>query len=91
MTFNAENQITTIGSIGLTYDSNGNITTDDHNDTLFYDAWNRLGAVLDINGAVVEAFQYDGLGRMISETDGSTTTDLYYSGTRDRRTSIFSG
>lgn len=81
-TVNSENQITAIGGASLTYDNNGNTTTDDQGDTLVYDAWNRLVAVKDGSGNILKAYEYDGLGRLISETDGYTTTDLYYSGTQ---------
>ncbi len=41
-TTNADNQITNIGSATISYDNNGNVTTDDKGNTLVYDAWNRL-------------------------------------------------
>ena len=78
-TVNADNQLTNIGTSSLTYDDNGNTTTDDHGNTLIYDAWNRLVAVENASGVIIKAYQYDGLGRLISETDGTTTTDFYYS------------
>jgi hypothetical protein len=48
-TTNSDNQLSVIGSSSLTYDSNGNLTTDDSGDKLAYDAWNRLIS-LDISG-----------------------------------------
>ncbi len=59
------------------------MTTDDHGDTLVYDAWNRLVAVIAPNGSLIKGYVYDGMGRLVTETNGLTSTDLYYSGTQD--------
>ena len=66
------------------------MTTDDHGDTLIYDAWNRLVAVKNSSGELLKAYTYDGYGRMTSEITfndsnlpASTATDIYYSGTQD--------
>jgi RHS repeat-associated protein len=40
-TFNAQNEMVTNGSAAMTYDANGNQTTDSAGDELGYDAWNR--------------------------------------------------
>ncbi len=74
------NQIINIGSATVSYDNNGNVTTDDKGNTLVYDAWNRLVEVKNSSGDLVAGYTYDGLGRMTSETDGITTIDFYYSG-----------
>ncbi len=79
-TTNADNQIINIGSATISYDNNGNVTTDDKGNTLVYDAWNRLVEVKNSSGDLVAGYTYDGLGRMTSETDGITTIDFYYSG-----------
>ncbi len=79
-TTNADNQIIHIGSATVSYDNNGNVTTDDKGNTLVYDAWNRLVEVKNSSGDLVAGYTYDGLGRMTSETDGITTIDFYYSG-----------
>ena len=79
-TTNADNQITNIGSATISYDNNGNVTTDDKGNTLVYDAWNRLVEVKKLQRDLVAGYTYDGLGRMTSETDGITTIDFYYSG-----------
>jgi len=73
-THNAQNQVTGVGSATLTFDANGNTTSDDGNRTLVYDAWNRLVAV-----GSTAAYVVDALGRRIQETRGETTRDLYYS------------
>ncbi len=80
---NSDNQVTDIGGNSISYDNNGNVTTDDHGDTLVYDAWNRLAAVIAANGSLIKGYVYDGLGRLVTETNGLTSTDLYYSGTQD--------
>ena len=82
-TTNDENQIINIGSSTISYDANGNVTTDDHGNTLVYDAWNRLVEVKASNGTIIAGYTYDGYGRMTSETNVTTTTDFYYTGTQD--------
>jgi len=77
---NAQNQYTSIsGATTPTYDSNGNMTTDETGRQFVYDAWNRLVAVKNSGGTTLETFSYDGLGRRITQTASGTTTDLYYS------------
>ena len=78
-TSNQQNEITGISGSGtISYDANGNLTADGSGNTYVYDAWNQLVAVQN-NGTTVAAYSYDGLGRRITETEGGTTTDLYYS------------
>jgi RHS repeat-associated protein len=78
-TANQQNEITSIsGASAVTYDANGNLTADGSGNTYVYDAWNQLVAVKN-NGTTVASYGYDGLGRRITETHGSTTTDLYLS------------
>ena len=76
-TNNKQNEATAFGSASLTYDSNGNLTTDQNGNTLVYDAWNRLVAYKN-GGTTLETMSYDGLDRMIVQNSG-TATDLYYS------------
>jgi RHS repeat-associated protein len=76
-TFNKQNEETAAGTATLTFDNNGNTTTDDQGKTLVYDAWNRLVAYK--NGAsVLESYKYDALNHRILQNPG-TATDLYYS------------
>jgi len=88
-TVNSDNQITAIGSSTISYDSNGNITTDDYDDTMIYDAWNRVVGVENGADVLIAAYTYDGTGRMTSKTTidpatlSSTTVDMYYSGTQE--------
>jgi RHS repeat-associated protein len=76
--FNKQNEQTQAGAANLTFDANGNTTTDDNGHTLLYDAWNRLVTVKS-GSTVLESYKYDGLGRRIVEAPGSNTRDLYYS------------
>jgi RHS repeat-associated protein len=78
-TANQQNEITSISGAGsVTYDANGNTTADGSGNTFVYDAWNRLVAV-KIGGTTLAAYGYNGLGERVTETHGTTTTDLYYS------------
>ncbi len=81
-TTNDENQVTNIGGNGVSYDDNGNVTVDDAGHNLVWDAWNRLVAVEDGSNNLIVGYVYDGLGRMTTFTNGTTSTDLYYSGSQ---------
>jgi RHS repeat-associated protein len=73
--YNANNQLTQWGSTVMTYDANGNTLTDGRN-SYVWDARNRLASA-DNNAA---AFAYDPLGRRVSRTLLSTTTNYLYDG-----------
>jgi RHS repeat-associated protein len=75
--FNKQNEETAAGIANLTFDNNGNTTTDDQGKTLVYDAWNRLVAYKN-GGTTLESYKYDALNRRIVQNPG-TATDLYYS------------
>jgi RHS repeat-associated protein len=78
-TANQQNEITGMSGAGtICYDNNGNLTADGSGNTFVYDAWNHLVAVNN-GGSTLASYNYDGLGRRITETHGSTTTDLYLS------------
>ena len=75
--YNDQNEVTGVGSHPLTFDANGNVTTDEHGNTLIYDAWNRL---VSVTGTHATSYSYDGLNRRITENhDAGTTMHLYYS------------
>jgi RHS repeat-associated protein len=74
--FNKQNEETAAGSSTLTFDANGNLTTDDQGHTLVYDAWNRLVTVKN-GGTTLTSYKYDALGRRIVENPGAAH-DLYY-------------
>ena len=77
-TANQQNEITSISARAVTYDADGNTTADGSGNTYVYDAWDRLVRVVN-NGTTVASYGYNGLGERITETHGTTTTDLYYS------------
>jgi YD repeat-containing protein len=77
-TQNSQNELTGVGSSTLTYDNDGNTTTDQSGNTYTYDAWNRLIAVKNNAGTTIATYTYDAQGRRITETHGSTTTDVYF-------------
>lgn len=41
-THDKQNELLTVGAATLTYDGNGNMTTDETGKQFVYDAWNRL-------------------------------------------------
>ncbi len=76
-THNSKNQVTAVGSASLTFDNNGNTTTDQRGYTYTYDAWNRLIAAKN-GGTTLASYVYDAKGWRVKETHGSTTTDCYF-------------
>lgn len=74
-TYNANNQLTQWDSTAMTYDANGNTLNDGMN-SYVWDARNRLVSA-DNGGA---RFSYDPLGRRVSKTVLSTTTNFLYDG-----------
>lgn len=77
---NAQNEITNIGeTTTITYDANGNLTTDENDYRFGWDAWNRLVQVRDASNAVVARYGRDALGRRITVEQGKTVTDRYFS------------
>lgn len=81
-THNLQNQLTGLGAATLTFDDDGNVTTDEVGRTLTWDAWNRLVNVSQTTGETSitwAQYKYDALGRRIASADSETWTDLYYS------------
>src|SRR5262249_29941363 len=79
-THNRQNEITSVqNATTTTYDADGNLTKDETGRTFKYDAWNRLVEVRDSGNTLLATYRYDGTGRRVRETRGSTTADLYYS------------
>lgn len=68
---NPLNQYATIAGTALTYDLNGNLTSDGSR-TMAYDEENRLRQV--VKGGVTSVYAYDPLGRRRSKTVGAATT-----------------
>lgn len=71
----------------LGYDSAGNMTKSPHPDDwsaaceFTWDAWNRLVRVL-LEEGVQESYEYDGLARRTTISNGSTGRHIYYSAER---------
>ncbi|AGA25127.1 RHS repeat-associated core domain-containing protein [Singulisphaera acidiphila] len=75
---NAQNQVTGVSASTLTYDANGNMTTDETGRKFIYDGWNRLTAVKNSSNNLLVDYTYDALGRRITGDNG-TEVHLYYS------------
>jgi RHS repeat-associated protein len=78
-THNQQNEVTGVGSNTLTFDADGNMTTDETGRQFVFDAWSRLAQVKDSNGSTLETLRSDALGRRVSEAAAGTTRDLYHS------------
>ena len=77
---NKQNEITSVsGATTPTYDSNGNLTTDENNYRFVYDAWNRLVQVKNSSNVVIVTYGRDALHRHVTDTVGSTVTDRFFS------------
>ena len=75
--YNAANQQTAFGAQALTYDLNGNLTSDGINSY----AWDARNELVSMTGPGLNAsFQYDGFGRRFSKTINGTTTSFLYDG-----------
>src|SRR5579859_4741478 len=72
-TYNLNNQLTQWKGASLTYDANGNLTSDGTNTY----TWNARNQLVSISGPVPASFQYDPFGRRVSKTIGGTTQYLY--------------
>jgi len=72
-TYNVNNQLTQWKGASLTYDANGNLTSDGTNTY----TWNARNQLVSISGGASASFQYDAFGRRVSKTIGGTTQYLY--------------
>ena len=73
---NGLNQYTTVGGATLSYDANGNLTSDGLTNYQ-YDVENRL---ISASGGKSATLTYDPLGRLFQVSSGSATTQLLYDG-----------
>jgi len=74
--YDAANEQTAYAGTTLTYDNNGNLTTDGTN-TYQWDARNRL---MGLSGGSTASFAYDPLGRRINKTINGVSTQFAYDG-----------
>jgi RHS repeat-associated protein len=72
-TYNVNNQLTQWKGASLTYDANGNLTSDGTNTY----TWNARNQLVAISGATSASFQYDPFGRRVSKTISGMTQYLY--------------
>ena len=84
-TVNAKNELTTQGSATLSFDHDGNTTTDDQGHTLVWNAWNELIEVKS-GATTLATYTYDGTGRLITTTVSGSSTDTYFSDAQDIET-----
>jgi RHS repeat-associated protein len=73
---NAANRLVQRDANILTYDANGNLTSDGSKTY----SWNSRNQLVAISGAVTASFQYDAIGRRISKTVGGNSTSFLYDG-----------
>src|SRR5213594_4270162 len=73
-TYNAANHQLTFGAQTLTYDLNGNLTSDGTNTY----AWNARNELSAVTGPTLATFVYDGLGRRKQKTVSGTATNFLY-------------
>ena len=79
-TANKQNEITAVsGATTPTYDSNGNLTTDENNYRFVHDAWNKVVQVKNSSNVVIVTYGRDALHRHVTDTVGSTVTDRFFS------------
>jgi hypothetical protein len=71
--YDAANRLTNWGATPLTYDNNGNLTSDGTNTY----TWNARNQLASMTGA---SFVYDGLGRRQKKTIGVSLTEFLYDG-----------
>ncbi|WP_248797044.1 RHS repeat domain-containing protein [Pseudomonas sp. MWU13-2105] len=64
--------------IDLTYDLNGNLTTDEAGRTLEYDALNRLLSVSAPGGGTPRSYGYDPLDKLSRQVEGSESQQRFY-------------
>ncbi|HSE15991.1 MAG TPA: RHS repeat-associated core domain-containing protein [Pyrinomonadaceae bacterium] len=75
--YNDNNQITQRGAATLSYDLNGNLTSDGVNTY----TWNARNQLASISGPGLSAsFEYDAFGRRISKTLNGNTSSFLYNG-----------
>jgi RHS repeat-associated protein len=75
--YDASNRQTAVNSQSLTFDQNGNLTSDGTNTY----TWNARDELVSMSGpSLTASFQYDGEGRRISKTVNGITTTYTYDG-----------
>ncbi len=75
-TFNADNAMTAFNGAALTYDANGNLTSDGTNGYI----WDARGHLSTLAGTNLAAYQYDAFGRRVQNTLNGVMTQYLYDG-----------
>ena len=75
-TYNVDNEQTERGSTKLSYDANGNLTSDGTSEY----KWNARNQLTTITGAIKASYGYSPFGQRISRTLGGTKTELLNDG-----------
>ncbi len=83
-TYNAANHRTAFGGQTLTYDLNGNLTTDGTNTY----TWNARNQLASLTGPIAGSFVYDALGRRQRKTLDGVITDFVYDGLNPVREAV---
>jgi RHS repeat-associated protein len=84
LSYNANNQLTSAGTVSYTYDENGNTvsSTDTANAAAtrnyVYDTSDRLIQVRDANNTLIAVYSYDPFGRRLSKDTGTQKTFYLY-------------
>jgi RHS repeat-associated protein len=74
--YDSANRNVSWGGVSLTYDLNGNLTSDGTNTY----TWNARNQLVALSGTTSASFQYDGVHRRRSKTVGASTTRFLYDG-----------
>ncbi len=74
--YNADNELNKSEGKTLTYDKDGNLTSNGSSEY----TWNARGQLTGISGASTGSFGYDPFGRRIAKTLGASTTKMLYDG-----------
>jgi len=76
-TYNQSNQLSNRSGTNLTYDNNGNLTSDGVNTY----SWNARNELVSISGpGLTASFQYDASGHRINKSDNAISTSYLYDG-----------
>ncbi len=76
---NRQNEITSIGGATTpTYDNNGNLTKDENNNRLVWDAWNMMVQVRNASNVVIVSMGRDALHRHVTDTEGTSLKDRFF-------------
>jgi RHS repeat-associated protein len=75
-TYDAANRVIAWGGTSSSYDLDGNVTSDGTNTY----TWNARNQLTGLSGGASASFQYDGVGRRLGKTVGTTSTNFLYDG-----------